>query len=1577
MRVNILRTLGIVVLLFRFAYSYAGQVPQVYYNANTFNLNIRSSPSSSGSVLTTLAPGARICAESIVSNSSDATFYNWIKVCLPNTNGSLTYGYMAVNEFYTNIYSVNTYATVITAQLNIRPSAGNTSSNVTIAGSNATFANNTLVALTSSAPVNVSGTLWYEVYLPNNCSQSTGWVSRGATGSYLSVNTVTSDYYIVAGRVCKTASECNYGGSINGAFVDLGSLGTTYSSSGYYQLKVPQGSNVNVTCSYSGYNTSTPNSYRYTANTHLYDRNFVLSNTTVPKPSPPANLQITSIDDKSATLQWSAVSGSSITYEIFYNASSCGNTFTSTGITTSNTNATVNGLNSSTTYYFVVKASNSGGTSDPSNCAVGTTKTPCTKPGAPSLYSPSGITSSQVTLSWSAVNTATNGYEVYVSTGTSCAAPSLYQTVSQSQTSLDVKNLNPNTDYSFYVVAVGACKSDPSNCRTVKTFSGPSIVIDDANSTVPPWQREGDDLMGEIAFNYSGMNKGSKINLDIYVNGVLAITQSSITLTQSSGSGKFKFYVQPYSLMPNYPLDGSNVGYQIIDYATQTYCDVDVKTKIIESNWNKKNLYYHNVKGESIKIPVPYNNLKPVTRITIKRFGNVSYRYLGDLNKLNITDVPESILNINRLPDLTYSGKTGFLTIDYDNSNIETVLPGDFELYYWSNEEFVQSATFSLCKYGRIFPSSPINNHLAIAIGGIFNEIEGNSFKLRELGLIEASKSDCESSFSVMGYLEKSGFNAWYIAQGNANSIARNGYDIGKALELILGKNSSATDVNFICHSKGGLDVRAFLSDYTRSFDNSKYYGVGSFSLRGLIKKVVFLGTPHNGAPIANWLVNWSLINSCPGTMDLRASGSSNLETLKLLPFKINVEVLNLTGFRSEIGTTDYNNGVLIGKVRAYLNSENDGVVPIWSSNLLNLKNSTGNSPIVKQLYQHGEHLLTHFEEHKNYFLSQNTPYHYKLDCSRPITNLEKIVKFLGNSTVVSSCPYPDFNPIVISTYKSVLTNCAVIQRKPSDSVYINLGKTDDNGNIQIGGMNILEVGDTLYFIATNVQIQKVVLTKYMLENKKLKVSMFHTDHPTIGIEYPVFITYKTGPIVSNPSITMELHAKNAISFDREVRIDSSIKYIPLNSLDDFVTINLDTGYNDLKVRINGASDSIFVHKTVYYYPDTLLNYYSRRIHIMVPDYLKGVNIYVDDIYYETLNSVDNLVRVLRENRKCKFSILGYKDTIMKIDTLEFIDLKMEPTSYSSKTDSVFMQFDNTWNINYWRNISVRKIDNSSSNIISIKQFDDSIIDKGLFPLSRKFEFRNLSIIQKPDLRVAICLDQPYHINRDSSYLVMCYDNQRYMKLDFSDTGICDYEPNVQKLSINLLDFDSSRAEIQSFAIAKRLAPVKKAFELKMGPSDSFSLPISAFFTDPDSLKGDMSIHMVNSTKGINATLNSGILTLKVNNKLFGLNSFTVSATHDGLTENNEVKVRVFADSFAVFPNPTDRILHVNFILLKNETVAVKLYDMKGNLVQSEKQEGTIGLNELKVDLDKLMDGIYVYRVTVGDRVKVGRVAKR
>jgi len=264
--------LFLAVLLFKLSQAQVSQFPQIYYSGQVGgNSLIRANASLSASTLTTLRGNYNIGAESITSSTESYGTATWAKVCLPSTsstNNTPNYGYTMYGSYYIRISENNNYAKVNTINdaLGVRTCAGCISSRVTIGGQNAYYGKNSILALTG----NISSG-WYEIYLTNNCSQTTGWVD----GQYLTFPSSQS-YKIIGGSVTNSPNSAFvWGASIN--FSGLTSVNTT---EGFFQYKVPTNWSGTLTCSHPSYNTSSPTSNSIFANNHYYTNNFVLSNVT-------------------------------------------------------------------------------------------------------------------------------------------------------------------------------------------------------------------------------------------------------------------------------------------------------------------------------------------------------------------------------------------------------------------------------------------------------------------------------------------------------------------------------------------------------------------------------------------------------------------------------------------------------------------------------------------------------------------------------------------------------------------------------------------------------------------------------------------------------------------------------------------------------------------------------------------------------------------------------------------------------------------------------------------------------------------------------------------------------------------------------------------------------------------------------------------------------------------------------------------------------------------------------------------------------------------------------------------------
>lgn len=209
----------------------------------------------------------------------------------------------------------------------------------------------------------------------------------------------------------------------------------------------------------------------------------------------PTGLNASNITANSATLNWSAQSGSN-EYNVRFRRVG---TSSWTTATTSGTSVNATGLTSSEDYEFQVRSVCGSSTSDYSASANFTTLTPCLVPAG---LNAGNIAQTTATLSWSSASGA-NSYGVRIrAVGTSA-----WTNLSSSSTSLNISSLIASTQYEFQVRSVCSDGNSAYSSSATFTTSSPSLSYcsSQGNNSSYEWIRR--VRLNEID-NESGNNGG-------------------------------------------------------------------------------------------------------------------------------------------------------------------------------------------------------------------------------------------------------------------------------------------------------------------------------------------------------------------------------------------------------------------------------------------------------------------------------------------------------------------------------------------------------------------------------------------------------------------------------------------------------------------------------------------------------------------------------------------------------------------------------------------------------------------------------------------------------------------------------------------------------------------------------------------------------------------------------------------------------------------------------------------------------------------------------------------------------------
>jgi hypothetical protein len=258
-------------------------------------------------------------------------------------------------------------------------------------------------------------------------------------------------------------------------------------------------------------------------------------------PGTPGTPTASNVTASSLSLSWTASSGTVTNYQVERATGATSTTFSQVGTPTSNS-FNDSGLAANTTYRYRVRATNSAGNSAYSSITNVTTSATQTVPGTPGTPTTSNVTSSSVTLSWTASTGTVTNYQIERATG---ATSTTFTQVGTSTTpTFTNTGLTANTTYRYRVRA--------TNSAGNSAYS-PIVNVTTSGTTTPP-------PTGGCSATYRLVNSwggGFQGEVTVTNTGTNATTSWTVTMTFANGQqitqiwgGRTTQTASPYTITP-------------------------------------------------------------------------------------------------------------------------------------------------------------------------------------------------------------------------------------------------------------------------------------------------------------------------------------------------------------------------------------------------------------------------------------------------------------------------------------------------------------------------------------------------------------------------------------------------------------------------------------------------------------------------------------------------------------------------------------------------------------------------------------------------------------------------------------------------------------------------------------------------------------------------------------------------------------------------------------------------------------------------------------------------------------------
>lgn len=887
-------------------------------------------------------------------------------------------------------------------------------------------------------------------------------------------------------------------------------------------------------------------------------------------------------------------------------------------------------------------------------------------------------------------------------------------------------------------------------------------------------------------------------------------------------------------------------------------------TSIIERFWYENSFCINDNNSTNAKISLPLKYIQPdVTyTVTFERDNHVSNTVTGAFSD-NLTTANNHVSTtgiLTRQVRFVHPGRFSFTIVCKDAQN---------------NIVYQESGNLFLTKIGKISGGGTSNRKVIVAVGGWTNTIEDD---------IDESVSNYNdgNSFSVANYFAREGYNVWYIAHPNNDYVENNGYALGKALEKIKDE-TNAQQIHIICHSKGGLDLRAMLANKGRikDYETSRFsFNFDASDLNGTLNSITFLATPHKGAILAGLgtIVDWFVLNS-RGMKEL----NEYVVAQKFKNFTVpnNIRFLNVTGFR--FSSEDKIMGDRVVELKSSRNPYfklRQGGTKIPIQNYVNL---TLQNHLLNTNYSSLD-LITdrigHISIHKASFLKREVRFpiirnYLYLPCTYRV--IRNISDFINDANNIETCK--STTELYFNILGSRVSNATIALK---DSLgFNNLGNTDEQGILHNWTPIYPNTGDTIQVSVAGFDTLTSAISNKM--QNAYRIAMIKNGNPTGAILYPKVEAQNYTTFTTDTLMTFKVTGQQVRYYQVWNMEDSANTYRQFNIQDSFVTVAVAQGDNLFHLRLINATDTIHYFKQVLRLPADSLNDYTYTARFQFQPAQLGAMLYVENKFVKIIDRLDDSFRLLNVHNKVALCQLGFQDTTFWLagqDTS--LNIQLTPRYLYTAQDSNIINFATLGKVQYWNGMTVKNAVETGR--LSLKRYPKSYSNLRLLEQSETFEYQSLNPAVSR-LKTALILDVPIPPKRDSLYMLQI-NGSAYRKVFLPQF---EYEEAVQKVVADSISINGKSQLI----LMKKQQPIKSTNTgFRVHQSESIGIALHDLFRDPDALPNDLTIVAVNDSNfDFRFTTDSLYLQHKSCNT--GLLSFRLNATHDQLTRSDTFQITV------------------------------------------------------------------------------------